>query len=68
LLVERADGVQFKLGSGFSNSERRHPPEIGEWVTYKFYGYTNSGKPRFASFMHIRPEKDLPEASTANVN
>ncbi|WP_287010003.1 DNA ligase [Alteromonas sp.] len=68
LLVERADGVQFKLGSGFSNNERRHPPEIGEWVTYKFYGYTNSGKPRFASFMHIRPEKDLPEASTANVN
>ncbi|WP_420935020.1 DNA ligase [Alteromonas sp. A081] len=61
LLVERADGVQFKLGSGFSNNERRHPPEIGEWVTYKFYGYTNSGKPRFASFMHIRPHKDLPE-------
>ena len=68
LLVERADGVQFKLGSGFSNDERRHPPKIGEWVTYKFYGYTNSGKPRFASFMHIRPEKDLLETSTANVN
>ena len=66
LLVQTSDGVQFKLGSGFSINERRHPPELGEWVTYKYYGYTNTGKPRFASFMHIRPRKDLPETTTAN--
>ncbi|NDW21811.1 DNA ligase [Alteromonas hispanica] len=59
LLVQTAEGVQFKLGTGFSNEERLHPPHIGQWVTYKYYGYTGTGKPRFASFMHVRPQKDL---------
>ena len=54
LLVETPDGKRFKLGSGFSDQERRQPPPIGAIVTYKYYGKTRNGIPRFASFLRIR--------------
>lgn len=54
LLVEMANGKQFRLGSGFSDAQRRQPPALGSVVTYKYYGFTNSGLPRFASFMRSR--------------
>ncbi len=57
LLVERADGVRFRLGSGFSDAQRADPPVIGSTVTYKYYGSTSRGLPRFASFMRIRAEE-----------
>lgn len=54
LEVETDTGIRFKLGSGFSNEERRQPPAIGSLVTYKHYGFTQSGKPRFASYLRLR--------------
>ncbi|MGS0680141.1 DNA ligase [Shewanella sp. 125m-7] len=54
LVVENEQGKVFKLGSGFSKEERLHPPEIGSVVTYKYYGFTQNGIPRFASFLRIR--------------
>ena len=60
LLVESRQGQQFKIGSGFSLANRQSPPAIGSWVTYKYYGLTQRGIPRFASFPHIRPEEDNP--------
>lgn len=54
LLVETPDGKRFKLGSGFSDKERQQPPPIGAIVTYKHYGKTRNGIPRFASFLRIR--------------
>ncbi len=57
LLVERADGVRFRLGSGFSDAQRAAPPEIGSMVTYKYYGTTSHGRPRFASFLRVRPQE-----------
>ncbi|GFD77962.1 ATP-dependent DNA ligase [Tenacibaculum sp. KUL118] len=59
LLVETQDGIQFKLGTGFSEKDRQSPPAIGSWVTFKFYGVTNNGKPRFASYLRTRPQSDL---------
>ncbi len=59
LLVETSHGVQFKLGSGFSDVQRERPPDIGSWVTFKYYGLTRNGKPRFASFIRVRPDKDI---------
>lgn len=56
LLVERADGVRFRLGSGFSDAERESPPLLGARVTYKYYGVTAKGLPRFASFLRVREE------------
>lgn len=54
LLVETPSGVRFKLGSGFTDLQRKKPPEIGSMVTYKYTGVSDNGVPRFASFMRIR--------------
>ncbi len=54
LLLERADGKRFKVGSGLSDKERQNPPPIGSIVTYKHYGLTKNGIPRFASFLRTR--------------
>ena len=54
LLVELPDGVQFKLGTGFSDAERAHPPAIGSTVRFIYQHKTKTGKPRFARFLRIR--------------
>ncbi len=54
LLVETAQGLQFKIGSGFSDSERSQPPAIGISITYTYHGKTLKGIPKFASFLRIR--------------
>jgi DNA ligase 1 len=59
LRVERSDGLQFSLGTGFTDEQRRHPPAIGSWVTYGFHGLTDKGVPRFAKFMRVRSEDML---------
>ncbi len=56
LLVEAAKGLRFSLGSGFSDAERATPPPVGSIITYKFYGKTRNGLPRFASFLRVRNE------------
>ena len=63
LLVQMPDaagqpGRRFKLGTGFSDEQRRNPPAPGSWVTYRFRGLNDSGIPRFASFMRVR--EDMP--------
>ena len=54
MLVETKGRKRFKIGSGFSLKERKNPPEIGVEITYKYYGLTSKGKPRFASFIRVR--------------
>ncbi|MDR8524175.1 DNA ligase [Shewanella fidelis] len=54
LVVENKQGKIFKLGSGFTDAERLNPPRIGSLVTYKYYGVTQKGTPRFASFLRVR--------------
>jgi DNA ligase-1 len=46
--------IRFKIGTGFSDLERSNPPLVGSVITFKYFGLTNSGIPRFASFMRIR--------------
>jgi len=53
LEVQTPDGVRFKLGSGFSDAQRRDPPPIGATVTYRYRDLTPAGKPRFASFLRV---------------
>lgn len=57
LVVELAEGRHFKIGTGFSDAERAAPPPLGAVITYKFYGLTATGLPRFASFMRIRDDE-----------
>lgn len=45
--------IEFKIGSGFSDKERLNPPPVGTVITYQYHGYTNLGKPKFASFLHV---------------
>jgi len=54
LLVELADGQRFYLGGGLSDALRKDPPSLGSRVTFKYYGFTKKGKPKFASFMRVR--------------
>ena len=56
LLVEMPDGRRFRLGTGFSDEMRRQPPPVGATVTYKHYGKTGNGIPRFASFLRVRDD------------
>ena len=52
--VKMADGVTFKIGSGFSDYERANPPPIGSIITFQYNGTTLAGIPRFARFYRIR--------------
>jgi DNA ligase-1 len=54
MLVETDDQRRFKLGTGFSDLERANPPPIGSIITYRYFGLTQKGTPRFASFLRIR--------------
>ena len=59
LLVRLDNGVQFRLGSGFSLYERENPPGPGTVVTFKYYGFYPSGIPKFPSFLRIRRDSSL---------
>lgn len=54
LEVETAEGITFKIGSGFSDYQRQTPPEIGSTITFKYNGLTDSGIPRFARYWRQR--------------
>ena len=54
LRVRNQQGIEFSIGTGFTDAERANPPPVGSIVTYKYHGYTNSNVPRFASFLRIR--------------
>jgi len=56
LVVQTPQGLRFKLGTGFTDAERDQPPAVGTWVTYRFRGLNESGVPRFASFVRVRPD------------
>lgn len=60
LLVRAPDGREFRLGSGLSDADRRQPPPIGSWVSYRYRGLHASGLPRFATYWRVR-EEGLPQ-------
>ena len=57
LLVEEADGTRFRLGTGFTDAQRRDPPGLGSLITFKYQGRTAKDIPRFASFLRVRLEE-----------
>ncbi len=59
LEVETETGLRFRLGSGLSAAERRAPPPLGCWVTYRYNGVNaKTGIPRFARFLRIRSDRE----------
>lgn len=58
LRVRNEQGLEFSVGTGFTDNERANPPPVGSVITYKYHGYTNSGLPRFASFLRVRDDME----------
>ena len=54
ITVQMPNGLQFKIGSGFTDAQRKSPPAVGSIVSYKYNGVTKNGKPRFPVFWRIR--------------
>ncbi len=54
LRVQMADGKKFLIGTGFSDKVRKNPPPLGTAVTYTYRGLTQTGLPRFASYLRVR--------------
>lgn len=64
LQVELPNGRRFRIGTGFSDAQRARPPPPGTRITFKYYGQTATGLPRFASFLRVRddePGRAVPE-------
>ena len=56
LVVQTQDGQRLRLGTGFTDAQRAHPPAAGVWVTFRHRGVTDQGIPRFASFLRVRED------------
>ena len=54
IVVMTPQGQRFRLGTGFSDAQRRDPPAIGSTVTYRYRDLTSTGLPKFASFLRVR--------------
>lgn len=65
LQVEMEDGKRFKLGTGFTDADRRDPPPLGAWVTYRYRDRTDNGIPRFASYLRVRLDREPVSADSA---
>jgi DNA ligase-1 len=46
----------FKIGSGFTDAERKSPPLIGSKITFQYSGLTSKGIPRFARYWRVRED------------
>jgi DNA ligase-1 len=57
LRVINKQGYTFGVGSGMTNALRQNPPAIGTMITYKYYGSTRDGLPRFPIFLRVKPEE-----------
>ena len=54
LRLRTPQGVEFTLGTGFSDAQREAPPAVGSVVSFTHRGFTADGVPRFASFLRVR--------------
>lgn len=54
LHLRTPEGLEFSLGTGFSDEQRNDPPALGSTVTYRYRDVTGKGLPRFASFLRVR--------------
>jgi DNA ligase-1 len=56
LVVRLASGVEFSIGTGFSDPEREKPPPVGSTVVFRYQELSDGGVPRFPSFHALREE------------
>ena len=51
--VKNFDGITFRIGTGFNDNERAHPPKIGSIVTYRYFELSKDKVPRFPSYLRV---------------
>jgi DNA ligase-1 len=56
LLVRLASGIEFSVGTGFSDKERETPPAVGTTITFRYQELSDGGVPRFPSYAGVREE------------
>lgn len=54
LLCRMENRKVIKIGSGLSDEQRINPPEIGSIISFKYYGLTSKGNPRFPIFLRLK--------------
>ncbi len=54
--VRLPSGVEFSVGTGFSDKQRASPPPIGSKITFRYQELSDAGVPRFPSFVRLRVE------------
>jgi len=52
-------GEKILIGSGLSDHDREIPPSEGAWITFKYYGVTATGRPRFPVYLRVKADKDF---------
>lgn len=50
-------GVEFNVGTGFTDAEREAPPAVGARVTISYQELSRKGVPRFPAFMRVREDE-----------
>lgn len=48
------EGVNFEIGTGLTDNNRRNPPGVGAIITFRFQECTKDGIPRFPAFVGTR--------------
>lgn len=56
LRVKTPDSKRFLIGTGFTDDTRKNPPPVGTTITYTYRGLTQTGLPRFASYLRLRED------------
>jgi DNA ligase 1 len=56
LLVALPNGIQFAVGSGLTDDQREHPPQIGSLISFRYQELTDRGVPRFPTFLRERTD------------
>ena len=54
LIVVLDNGIDFHLGTGFTDDIRESPPPIGSKITFSYTELSSYGVPKCASFLRIR--------------
>jgi DNA ligase-1 len=60
LRVELPNGVQFSVGTGFSDKQRENPPAVGEVICFRYQELSRDGVPRFPSYAGMRIDAQWP--------
>jgi DNA ligase-1 len=56
LRVQLPNGIQFSVGTGLKDAERKDPPPLGSWITFRYQELHEGGVPRFPVYVGLRKD------------